>query len=435
MNKKILLLICLLFGFTLSLKAQKLQFPLNDSGSHYIQLQAFNQVWVRYVQNNPNSTIFGEPIDNSFDIGLRRTRFKITGQLTDQVFFYLHFGQNNFTFRSNRGASLFVHDARAEYHVHPTKLHLGGGLSIWNGLSRYSSPSVTKSLGLDIPIVALANLGVSNEFVRHLGIYANGELDKLAYRVMLVKPLSPFQSNAVNVNISTTSDYNPISQTLQLHAYTKYQFLEKENNKLAYHAGTYIGTKKVLNVGAGLIAQPDGMWHLSPNDDTVKTNLTHWAIDVFYDHPLNAEKGTALTAYLAYINYNFGPNYLRSIGIMNPTNGVTLNNTTINGTGNSYPRFGTGQVIYGQFGYLLPKKTLTNTNNRLQPYAQILLGDYEALDELLVAYHLGINWFIKGHNAKISLDYENWPVYSPSNGLLQVTDRRGGITLQYQIAI
>ncbi len=52
-------------------------------------------------------------------------------------------------------------------------------------------------------------------------------------------------------------------------------------------------------------------------------------------------------------------------------------------------------------------------------------------------YNLGINWLIKGHNGKMSLNYENRPVYR--NGLvaneLDKDGRKGAWTLQYQISI
>src|SRR5687768_423886 len=114
-------IIFLLLGCTVSLKAQKqpdkdvLKFNLNEDGSHYFQVTFLNQTWLRYNQSNPGTTVEGLEKNNTFDIGLRRTRIQMFGQLTDKVFLYFQFGQNNFNSQfntgSNRKLAAFFHDA------------------------------------------------------------------------------------------------------------------------------------------------------------------------------------------------------------------------------------------------------------------------------------------------------------------------------------
>ncbi|MFM9908103.1 MAG: hypothetical protein ACKVOW_02070, partial [Chitinophagaceae bacterium] len=130
----------------------EMMLKLNDDGSHYLKATFLNQVWVRYDASNPNTTVLGEPTNNTFDIGLRRTRIQFYGQLTDHVFFYAQFGQNNFNYlagqnannNGNRKLQTFFHDALGEYKIWKgnDKLILGGGLTIANGLSRFSQPSI-----------------------------------------------------------------------------------------------------------------------------------------------------------------------------------------------------------------------------------------------------------------------------------------------------
>jgi len=81
------------------------------------------------------------------------------------------------------------------------------------------------------------------------------------------------------------------------------------------------------------------------------------SVAVFYDAPVNTEKGTALNAYVGYFNYNYGPGYLRYNGIMNPASSVSAGNSS-GSQGNAFPMFGTGQVWYIQIGYLMKKKIL-----------------------------------------------------------------------------
>src|SRR6267154_224594 len=79
---------------------EELRLKLNDDGSHYIKATFLNQAWFRYADYNPGTTVLGSPTSNGFDIGLRRTRFQLYGQLTDHVTFYFQMGQNNFNFLS-----------------------------------------------------------------------------------------------------------------------------------------------------------------------------------------------------------------------------------------------------------------------------------------------------------------------------------------------
>lgn len=57
-------------------------------------------------------------VDDTTDIGLRRTRFVLQGQLTDRVYFYTQYGMNNFNFLSqmngNRHIAAYFHDAFGE---------------------------------------------------------------------------------------------------------------------------------------------------------------------------------------------------------------------------------------------------------------------------------------------------------------------------------
>ena len=62
-----------------------LRFDLNASGSRFFQLAVLNQTWLRFNENNPGTTRFGKSENNTFDIGLRRTRLQLFGQLTSPV--------------------------------------------------------------------------------------------------------------------------------------------------------------------------------------------------------------------------------------------------------------------------------------------------------------------------------------------------------------
>jgi hypothetical protein len=161
-------------------KIDELRLNLNDDGSQYIKMTFTAQIWFRGNDSNPGTTLLGNPAPQTFDIGLRRTRTQIYGQLTDHVGFYFQIGQNNFNYLAgqnssntgNRKFQIFVHDALAEYKIKKGSdlLYLGGGLTITNGLSRFSQPSIGTIMSLDVPVFAQATVDQTDEFNRKLSM-------------------------------------------------------------------------------------------------------------------------------------------------------------------------------------------------------------------------------------------------------------------------
>jgi len=410
---------------------------LNDDSTKYIQGTGLAQIWFRYNDNNPGSTIYGTPKKETFDVGLRRVRYQVMGQVTKKVFFYTQFGINSFNSLSARKPGLFLHDVTAEYKVFKNYITIGGGLNGWNGTSRYTSSGVGNILGMDLPTIEETTNDVSDQFVRKLGVYAKGQIGGLDYRFSAANPF-PIQNSLTTVAAlsgTNSAAYSTKAPEMQYQGYVKWQFFDKESNLLPYSAGSYLGKKRVLNVGGGFTYQKDAMWYRNANMDTLSTPLQQFALDVFYDSYLNKEKQNAITAYVAFLNYDFGPNYIRNAGAMNTANG-TVGTASFNGTGNNIPLIGTGQVAYAQAAYLF-KKDLLGKNGTLQPYASGSYAVYQKLKDPVLIFDIGVNWIIAGQNSKISLDYQSRPIFNTdSNGDLRETKnaRRGQIVLQYQVS-
>lgn len=75
---------------------------------------------------------------------------------------------------------------------------------------------------------------------------------------------------------------------------------------------------------------------------------------MFYDTPINRERGTSFSAYAVALKNDYGPNYTRNIGTNNPATGVNADISLFNGSGNAYPVVGTGNTYYAQIGGTLP---------------------------------------------------------------------------------
>ena len=423
-----------------------LKIYLNDDSTRYIKTTGLAQIWARYEDNNPGSTVYGTPKKETVDVGLRRVRFQIMSQVTNHVFFYTQVGINSVNNLSSRKTGLFFHDVTAEYSMFKNMLTIGGGLSGWNGTSRYSASSVGSILGLDLPVVQESTIDVTDQFVRKLGIYAKGKIKGFDYRISVANPF-PIQNaltiiatiptnSAVVTSATNTAYYSTKAPELNYQGYFMYQFLDKESNQLPYMTGSYLGKKRILNIGSGFQYQKDAMAYRNSATDTVirYTPLQQFGVDVFYDSYLNKEKQNAITAYASFLNYDFGPNYIRNVAIMNTANG-TNSSASFNGSGNGIPLIGTGQVVYAQAAYLF-KKDLLKTHGTLQPYMSGVYANYQKLKDPVMLWDIGLNWIMSGQNSKLSIDYQSRPIFNTdSNGDIHETKdaRRGQIVVQYQV--
>jgi hypothetical protein len=210
-----------------------------------------------------------------------------------------------------------------------------------------------------------------------------------------------------------------------------YNLFDTESHTTPYMTGTYLGKKKVLNLEAGFITQGKATWTKEASD-TIYHSMNLWSAAVFYDAPVNTEKGTALNAYAGYYNYDFGPGYLRYNGIMNPASSVS-GQYPGGSQGNAFPMFGTGKVWYTQIGYLMRKDLLGEGNGTLMPYVSLMSANYDRLDKQMNVIDVGVNWFLKGHNSKFTLDYQNRPYFEQLGTELVRYGSRSQVVLQYQI--
>ncbi|MBI3233813.1 MAG: hypothetical protein HYZ42_07190 [Bacteroidetes bacterium] len=412
---------------------KELKMNLNEDGSHYLKMNFTAQIWARYNQSNPGTTVFGYAKPETYDIGLRRVRTQLYGKVSDKVFLYTQFGINNFNNISARKSPLFFHDVVAEYYITPKTLQMGMGLTAWTGFSRFSSPSVAGIMGYDAPLFAQSTNDANDQFLRKLSIYAKGKLGKFDYRLILSDPFAVQTSSAVKP-ISTTSDFSYMPAKLQSGGYLMYQFLDQESNLTPYMTGGYLGKKKIFNLGAGVQYQRNAMWHWTDtfSKSIVQENMLHYAIDAFYDHPIGT-KGSAISAYATYMHMGFGKNYIRNIGPMNPADGTIAGTATVNGAGSGFPSIGTGNIIYAQVGYLLPKNILGENIGQLQPYIMMTHGNFQRLNGAMNEFDAGLNWYIDGSKSKLSLNYQNRPVFSNTD--FKEVARRNLVVLQFQIAI
>lgn len=409
MKKLNVLFFILCFSFTSTLIAQEdkkddkkqplkfkpLKFNISEDGSQWLRFILWNQ-----VQLNSNN-LDG---DDDFNVkpNIRRSRLLALGQVTKNIFTYIHLGANSVN-SSNLGNSngsdatqYFLHDAAIEYKF-SDGFALGGGLHYWNGPARLSSWAGLTSLTYDIPnpLVFVPGVNRSDQFARHIGIYAKGKLGKFEYRLAFNDP----RLNSSTEDLVNASETNAVygGWDIQDNARTiiagnlKYNFIGSEGNLLPYVVGTYLGKKKTLSASVGFYSHANGVTTLiddtnpilaGDTDEDIRSKTStsgvfNYSFDVNYDTPLGSNGG-ALTAYAAYLGYDYG------------TNGGTL----FGGTGNAF---------YGHLGYLIPK-------TKLQPYIAYQDRSFDDISNSAGVgagntLNLGANYYFAGHNLKLTLEY------------------------------
>ncbi|WP_262386010.1 hypothetical protein [Hymenobacter sp. BT491] len=436
---------------------------LSPDGSKYLRFMTWHQVYVRYNENNTNTLRApNKPQHSQIDFGLRRSRLVILAQLNPRFLIYTHFGINNQnavsggapgeTTGPGKKPQFFIHEAVTEYKVNKY-LNLGAGLHYYNGISRLTSASTTSILTMDLPLTNFPTIDQTDQFARWFGIYAKGRIGKFDYRMAIDDPFLTNQAStplnlgttAAGVNTGTNiAQYNPQNTKHVYQGYFNYNFLEPEASVLPYFQGTYLGTKRVLSIGAGFLYNKDAMYSRSTTSvvpstfpaatdlfaavPTRKHDMKMYGVDVFYDAPIDTASRTALTVYGVYYNFSMGPNYVRFVGAENPGFG------TVATRGNAVPQSGTGSSEYLQLGFLLPKQTF-GPKARLQPYVAYLHSSYEGLRDAsgerkgVNIYDAGVNLLLDGHNAKVTLNYRARPDFTNVNSV----NYRPEISLQTQV--
>ena len=320
------------------------------------------------------------------DFLLRRSRLLFLGQITDKFLFVSHIGLNSLN-ASNMdpvgkgpSAQMFLHDAWIQYNLFD-EVTIGGGLHYFNGISRLNNQSTLNMMTLDNNRASWATLGLTDQFARHLGIFAKGSKGKFQYQVAV----NDAMANSLDTNVPNQfqARYQGVDSLGDAAQYTyagyfNYNILDKESNYLPYKVGSYLGAKDVLTVGAGFFYHPNGSILLDSDNRVEGEDVSIFAGDVFFERPVGS-KNAAITAYGVYQINNYGTNYL-------------------------WRAYGTGEMAYGHVGYVIPSD---NANLRFQPYASYAHSTFDASDNDRRRVGFGLNAYLSGHHSKLTLEYSN----------------------------
>lgn len=155
-----------------------------------------------------------------------------------------------------------------------------------------------------------------------------------------------------------------------------YNFLDPEPGY--YNSSTYFGAKKVLALGVTVQHQGD-----VAGTATARKDFTGEEVDLLFEYPLDAG---VVTLEGAFYNYDYGnsPVALRPDGTLE------------------------GRAFYVQTGFLFPQKIgigQVQPAFRVQHFDSEVTGSNDPADHAQTHFDIGLNYIIKGHNAKIMLIY------------------------------
>jgi hypothetical protein len=293
--------------------------------------------------------------------------------------------------------------------ANPYTFSIGTGLHSWNGVSRLTNASTISLLTADAPIFNWPTIEISDQLTRMFGIFAKGNLGKVGYRVSVNKPFM----TSIKPTVGGPAVDNNKGNLLSYNGYFNYQFFEKDENTTAFLAGSYYGKKKVFNIGAGFLYSPNSTM-TQPTPGVFESHaIAAFGADVYLDLPIGSKQGMSLTFYSVFYNYNFGKDYIRTTGVMNPgTMDTTFTGIrALEGFGSARNLLGTGNIWYTQAGFILPK---FSEKLRLQPYLAYTWKDLQALNQPGHYYNVGVNLLFLGNHAKISLEYSSRALYTTS---------------------
>ncbi|SEM25220.1 short chain amide porin [Aquimarina amphilecti] len=360
-----------------------LKVKLNEDGSKYFRVISWAQFWAQYNDDVPDDV-------SKTNLSIRRARILLYSQINKDFLILTHFGLNSLNANNQsptglgESSQLFFHGVWVQYSLGANHA-IGGGLHYWNGISRLNNQSTLNMMTLDNNRQSWATIGLSDQFARHIGIYAKGSFGKFQYQVAVNESLTNNLQEATDPVANGPAVYagrrllGSKDAGKNFAGYFEYNFMDKESNFLPYKVGTYLGGKKVFNVGAGFFYHPDGSVRANADGTLEGENVAIFAVDAFYDAPIG-DNGSAITAYATYQNNDYGENF-------------TLGQT-----------YETGSMLYGHVGYVIPN---ADKKIKFQPYALLKTRSIDAIDDNATSFGIGANAYISGHNSKLTLEYQN----------------------------
>lgn len=333
----------------------------------YITLGYSLQAWAQ-ASSYTSATDGG----SSTDFFLRRNRITLSGQYNDYIGFYAQLEAGNEGKDGNSDRSVYYRDAYITFDYTDAARFILGRFK--NTFSRENLEACLEPLTLDRSLASYTPFGGT----RDDGVAIWGNLFDAAfqYRVMIA---------------DGREGDEVVKKSPRITGRVHWSVLDPEFDY--GYRGTYLGTRKILTIGAAYDYQAEAAYADYAARADAK-DYKAWTVDGFFEYPFSI--GT-VTLSAAYLNYGLG-------NAINAAPDPSLpSNTELHAS-------------YVKGGYLFPQKI---GPGRLQVFARHDKSDYNLssgyLDNTLDG--VGFNYYFDGQQLKLTLEYDetNYKRSMPGN--------------------
>lgn len=298
----------------------------------------------------------------SKDTKIRRSRVILKGQAAQGVEFFMETDAPNFE-DNNTGKNLYTQDAYIDFTIaKELKIAFGHILLPFMHHDRQSAATLLCA-DYTAAVVPVGGNVWRDTGIEFRGLLANGLVD---YRIGVWDGKDRvIEGTAPNTVLINKNDMPRYTGRVQINL--------KDAEDGFFYSGNYLGKKSIISFGMGLDYQQDAY-----NGGTKAEDYTAWTVDVYIDHPIAANN--VLTLQGAYVDVK-----------NTPFSSVTVLGTTI------YPE--KLKMYFAEGGFLI--------NGTWQPVARYYYKKIEVggVDGKVSEIAGGLNYYIKGHNANIKVEY------------------------------
>jgi hypothetical protein len=321
--------------------------------------------------------------DPASEINFRRNRINFIGSYNSWLNYYFqteYINQkkigNFYVSPSDSGKNFDVLDAQVRLDFH-NSFHVWLG-KIKHNLTRENLEACFEPLTFDRSLFVYTPFKTSRDI--GVALWGNVLSDKLQYRV-----------DVMSGQTGTGGDPDPSGYryTGRLQA----SIFDAEN---AYGvAGTYLGNKQVLTIGAAYQYEPSAVYGSIDNVNKIygdESDYMAYSFDIFYEQPIGMG---AVTISAAYLDISFDDAYL------NPT--ASVNSYGLNGQKNGW---------YAKAGYLLPFDVGPGMLQVFGRYDAFTFADFyndrtdtSFYNQEVNRMAFGFNWYYDAQNLKVTAEY------------------------------
>lgn len=357
---KLLVAIALVVGLAVPTFAADSIAKLTFGDDQYLELHYLLQVqaYSLYKDGGTESDYWSK------DAKIRRSRVIVKGQAAQGVEFFMETDAPNFE-DNNTGKNLYTQDAYIDFTIaKELKIAFGHILLPFMHHDRQSAATLLCA-DYTAAVVPVGGNVWRDTGIEFRGLLANGLVD---YRIGVWDGKDRGNlTNGTNTVLVNKNDMPRYTGRIQVNL--------KDAEEGFFYSGNYLGKKSIISFGMGLDYQQDAY---AAVDSTKAKDYTAWTVDVYFDHPVAANN--VLTLQGAYVDVKNTP-------FSSVTDGV-----------NTY-FLEKMKMYFAEGGFLI--------NGTWQPVARYYYKKVEVggQDGKISEVAGGLNYYIKGHNANIKVEY------------------------------